>query len=177
MEFDWYCTGAIGKQQSCGGVLWFSKRPQVSPLEKQWNWQHDIWCLITNTWANRVAMVSSVITRYLPLAKHGWSPFNLQIYLCSMFQVIVLVASLPVIVYQFSFDSHSFDSVLFCSTIHCSITRLFSVIFCSDTGIVFQVFRSYKPIKTTIQQVNKHHTQDCAMIFCLSSGSESLLPS
>jgi hypothetical protein len=37
--------------------------------------------------------------------------------------------------------------------------RLFSVIFCSDTGIVFQVFRSH--ITPTIRQVNKHHTQDC----------------
>jgi hypothetical protein len=30
--------------------------------------------------------------------------------------------------------------LLFCLTIQCLITQLFSVIFCSDTGIVFQVF-------------------------------------
>jgi hypothetical protein len=46
MELDWYCTGAVGmKQQSCLGVLWFFKRPQVSLLEKQRNQQHDIWSL------------------------------------------------------------------------------------------------------------------------------------
>jgi hypothetical protein len=34
MEFDWYCTGMLGmKQQSCWGILWFFKRPQVSPLK------------------------------------------------------------------------------------------------------------------------------------------------
>jgi hypothetical protein len=38
--------------------------------------------------------------------------------------------------------------------------RIFSVFFCSDTGIVFQVFRSQ--ITPTIRQDNKHHTQDCA---------------
>jgi hypothetical protein len=32
------------------------------------------------------------------------------------------------------------------------------------------------PISTTIRQVNKHHTSDSS-IFCLSIGSESLLPS
>jgi hypothetical protein len=30
------------KQQSCYGILWVSKRPQMSPLEKQTNQQHDI---------------------------------------------------------------------------------------------------------------------------------------
>jgi hypothetical protein len=79
MELDWYCTGAVGmRQHSCGGFLWFFKRPQVSPLEKQRNRQHDICCLITNTRTNRVAIVSSVITRYLTLANTGWSPFTLQ---------------------------------------------------------------------------------------------------
>jgi hypothetical protein len=37
----WNATGSAGvigmKQQSCWGVLWFFKRPQVRPLEKQWN--------------------------------------------------------------------------------------------------------------------------------------------
>ncbi len=34
----------------------------MSPMEKQRNWQHVIWCLITNTQANTVAIVSSKIT-------------------------------------------------------------------------------------------------------------------
>jgi hypothetical protein len=73
----------------------------------------------------------------------------------------------------------TFCSVLFnllCSIIQCLITWLFSVIFCSDTGIVFQVFRSYKSSKTTILQVDKHHTTDCT-IFCFSIRVKGLLPS
>jgi hypothetical protein len=71
MEHDWYCTGVVGvKQQSCWGVLWLFKRPQVSLLEKQRNRQHDIWCLMTNTWANRVAIVSSVITKIFNPCKY-----------------------------------------------------------------------------------------------------------
>jgi hypothetical protein len=43
MELDWYNNGMLGmRQQSCWGVLWFFKRPQVNPLEKQRNQHHDI---------------------------------------------------------------------------------------------------------------------------------------
>jgi hypothetical protein len=85
MELNWSCTGAVGvRQQSCWGVLWFFKRTQVSSLEKQRNWQHNLWLLITNTCANRVAIVSCVITIHFTLANMGESPFNLQICLCSV---------------------------------------------------------------------------------------------
>jgi hypothetical protein len=99
-----------------------------------------------------------------------------------MFSESVHSSSLPVsaIVHQL-FNSHfirfySICSMHFCSIIRCSVARLLSAVFCPDTGIEFQVFQSYKPISTTIWQVNKHHTSDGA-IFCLSIGSESLLPS
>jgi hypothetical protein len=43
MELGWNGAEVVGiKQQSCWGVLWFFKRPQVSLLEKQRNHQHDI---------------------------------------------------------------------------------------------------------------------------------------
>ncbi len=98
---------------NCWGVLWFFKRQQVSLLEKQRNRQHDIWCLITNTWPNRVAAVSSVITRNLTLAK-GQSTFNLQICLCSVHRSIIL---LPVYL------------LLFISIVCLSFTRFCSLLF------------------------------------------------
>ncbi len=154
MEFDWYCTGVVGmKHQSCWGVLWFFKRPQVSLLEKQRNRQHDIWCLITNTLENRVAIFSSVFTRYLTLANTGRSPFNLQICLCSVHKLIIFVASFSAIVYQFI----SLSFIRFCS-VQSGLVWFFSLILCSDTGIVFQVSRSLKLQTSTIWQVNKHHT-------------------
>ncbi len=97
MELDWYCTGAVYmKQESCWGVLRFFKRPQVSLLKKQRNWQHDICCLITNTWANRVAIVRSVIARSLTLPNIGWSPFSLQYLFIFSASVLIVILSLSV---------------------------------------------------------------------------------
>jgi hypothetical protein len=42
--------------------------------------------MLHNTWATRVAIVSSVITRYLTVVNIGQSRFNLQIFLCSVNQ-------------------------------------------------------------------------------------------
>jgi hypothetical protein len=197
MELDWYCTWADGmKQQSCWGVLWFFKRPQVSLLENQRNRQHDIWCLITNSQANRVAIVSSVITRYLTLAKHrmvttcpqyffyvqyiSFNCIHCQFICCCLSVVICHLAS--------CFDLHSFISVqsdsvsvLFnslCLTIQCSITWflvLFSVL------ILVLYSRHFDPqytIPTAIRHVNKHHTTRLRRLLSYRSvGSESLSPS
>ncbi len=125
MGLNWYCTGATGmKQQSCRGILWFFKVPQVILLEKQRNRHHEIGCLITNTWANRVAIVSSVITRYSTLAKQWTVTIQLAVFLCPVHQLIIFIASLSAIIYQLLFDSQSFNSVLFCSI---CFVRLFSV--------------------------------------------------
>ncbi len=115
MELNWYFTGAVGmKQQSCWGVLWFFKRLQVSPLEKQRNWQHDTWCLTTNIWANRAAIVSSIITRYVTLTKIGQSPFNLQICLCSVEQFSHIRCQFFCYCYQYiRFSVDAFCSVLY----------------------------------------------------------------
>ncbi len=120
------------KQQSCWAFYVF-KRPQVSPLEKQRNLQHDIRRLITNTWAKRVAIVSFVITRYLTLTSIGQSSFNLQNCSCSVHHLLFL--SLPVASITFirfcliipNSVSALFD--LLCSTIQCSIIRLYSVVY------------------------------------------------
>jgi hypothetical protein len=56
----------------------------VSPLEKQRNGQHDIWCLITNTWANRVVIGSSVITKIFNPCKY-WTVTTQPSVTCSVF--------------------------------------------------------------------------------------------
>jgi hypothetical protein len=176
MELDWYCTGSVGmKQQSCWGVLWFFKRPQVSPLEKQINWQHDIWCLITNTWANRVEIVSSVITTYLTLAKHRTvtiQPTDLFMRSASLIRIrCQFICCFLSVLFVPRFDSILLCWICFCSTIQCSITWSFSVIFCTDTGIVFQVFDPQNYISTTIWQVNKHHLCHLCLISSIESKS------
>ncbi len=120
MELDWYCTRAVDmKQQSWWGVLWFFKRPQVRLLEKQRNRQHHIWCLITNTRANRVAIFCSAITRCLTLENIGWSPFTLQylfMFGASVFnriccQFICCCLSVVINLLASCFDSNSLVSV------------------------------------------------------------------
>ncbi len=163
MELDWYCTGLLGmKQQSCWGVLWFFKSPQVSPLEKQRNWQHEIWYLRTNTQANRVKIVSSVITKIFNLCKYWMVTTQPSVYIFSAYLHL-----LPVFCYCSSVVWFSLISVLFYST---PFVRLFSV-----RLLVYSVyFLSWYwncipailiPITTTIQQfVNKHHTSDSAIL-------------
>ncbi len=126
-----------------GGSMVFQEA--MRQMEKQRNRQHVIWCITTNTRANRIAIVRVVITNiFNPLANIGWSQFNLQ--LC-MFSESVYSYLLPVPCYCLSVVWLSFISVLFlfgcfCSIILCSIIRSLSVIFCPNIGIVFQVFRS-----------------------------------
>ncbi len=147
MELDWYCTGAVGmKQQSCWGALWFFKRPQVSPMEKQRNWQHVIWCLITNTWANRVAIVNSVITRYLTLANFGRSQFNLWIVHVQWISYSYLFAS---------FSCHCSSVVRFSFIRFCSILFDYSVsVICLLS--VFSVLRLELYSKYFYPQINNH---------------------
>jgi hypothetical protein len=117
----------------------------VSPLEKQRNRQHDICCLVTNTWANRVAIVSFVTTRYLFLTNIGQSLFNLQICLCSgkQFNRIRCQFScycLSVYLFFKSFNSVLFCMISLCLIIQCSNILLLSVIFCSDTELYSRYF-------------------------------------
>ncbi len=111
MELDWSCTGVLGmRKQSCLGILWFFKRPWVSPLEKQRKRHHDIWCLITNTWANGVAIISSAITKIFNPCKYWRSRFNLLLN-TQWFSVVI-----QLFVYIFSESV----LVLFVASFYCS---------------------------------------------------------
>ncbi len=123
MKLDLYCTWVLGmKQQSCRGVLWFFKRSQVSPLEKQRNWQHDIWCLITSTWANRVAIVSYAITKIFKSCKYWMVTTRPSVYMFSELVFVFICCQFSVIVHLL-FDSRS---RLFCICSICFV-KLFSV--------------------------------------------------
>jgi hypothetical protein len=64
MELDWYCTrGDWYEARTLLGILWFFKRPQMILIEKQRIRKHDISSLITNTFANRVAIDRPMIIR------------------------------------------------------------------------------------------------------------------
>jgi hypothetical protein len=67
-------------------------------------------CLITNTWANGVAIVSFGFIRCLTLTNKGWSRFNLQICLCSVHHHILARLSAIVCEYYLSL----IHSILFC---------------------------------------------------------------
>jgi hypothetical protein len=74
MELDWLCTGALKVSHLCCMegfyelLSWVNKKALVA-----------IRCLTINTWANRVVIVSSVITRiFVTLYNVGQSShFNL----------------------------------------------------------------------------------------------------
>ncbi len=119
---------------------------------------------------NRVLIVVPVITRYLTLAKIGWSTFALQF--CSCLIVLdsasLFVASLLLVIYRWLFVilpvvsySHLFILLSHCKFAFASV--LFAL-FCSIIQCYF-LFWYWKriqgiliPITTSIWQVNKHHT-------------------
>jgi hypothetical protein len=121
------------------------------PAWKEGKLQHDIWCLITNTCENRVAIVNSVITRHLTLAKVGRTTLTLQfcswtiasasalLYVASSLSVICLLlfVILPVVSYLYSivlFGYFTFLSAfcLFCSFVSSDHLILdYSVLFLS----------------------------------------------
>jgi magnesium-transporting ATPase (P-type) len=153
MKLDRYCTGVLGmRQQSCWGFLWLFKRRGDNPLKIQRIWQHDIWCIITNTRANRVAIVSSVITKILNPCKY-WTVTTQAFVICSVNQC--LFYSLPVffivnLLFYFHSFCFSFVSICFCSTIQYSIVRLFSVF---SVLILELYYRYFNPLyKTAIRQ-------------------------
>ncbi len=157
------------RQQSCWGILGFFKRPWVSLLKRQRNRQHDICILITNTRTNRVAIVSSVITKNVGRSRLNFF-FTSSVNQC----LFIFVASFPsffvccLIFIRFSsafvefvlFDYLVFDYLL----IQCICL------------FWYWYFDPYFISTNNHSVVNKHHTSDSA-IFCLSIGIKSLLPS
>ncbi len=146
------------------------------PTEKAKNWHHDIWCLIANTQANRVAIVNSAITKIFNPCKH-WT-VKIQHSVLYVQWISVYSYSLPVF-HCLSVVWFSFVSVLLCLN---NFVRLFCVRLFFFTHCIFLfLYWNCIPgisisITTTIWQVNKHQTSDSA-IFCLSIGSKSQLPS
>ncbi len=71
MELDWYCTRTFYMRQPklLRGSMVFQKA--TSLMKRQRNRQNVIWCLTTSIWANRVAIVSSVITNIINPCKHS----------------------------------------------------------------------------------------------------------
>jgi hypothetical protein len=146
------------------------------PSGKARKLQHDTWCLITNTQANRVAIVSSIIIKIFNSCKHWTVTIQPAVFMFSETVSNCIRCQFSVTVHQL-FDFHSF-LLCFCSILFVKFISIwlfvYSVYFLSwywncIPGISI-------PIITTIRQVNKHHTSDSA-IFCLNIGSESLLPS
>jgi hypothetical protein len=145
--------------------------------EKKRNRQHDIWCLITNAWANYVAIVSSAITNIFNLCKHWTDTIQPSVF-CVQWISVYSYLSLV-----FCYCS----SVLFDFHLLCSVFVRFALFDYSVFNYLFMqcYFLSWYqncipgisiPISTTIRQVNKHNTSG-SDIFCLSIGSENLLPS
>jgi hypothetical protein len=150
MEFDWYCAGWLVWSNQADGGFFGLKKAMSEPAGKEGNLMP-----ITNTWANRVTIVNSVITRYLTLTKVGWSTFAFQscswivdhylLPVCySLFICCSLLSCLLLRIHIWSLCSVISNSLLFsvCSVrliIQCLITQCY---FCSGTRNVFQVFWS-----------------------------------
>jgi hypothetical protein len=56
--------------KDAGGFFGF-QRPQMSLLERKETYSMTIWCLLAHIYSNRVAIMNSIIMRYLTLAKVG----------------------------------------------------------------------------------------------------------
>jgi hypothetical protein len=156
---------------SCWGVLWFFKRPQVCLLEKHRNWQHYIWCLITNTWENRVEIVSSVIIKILTLANIGWSRFNLQFCMFSESVFVCIRCQFSVIARQFCSIFLHLCSVFFVLLLFDYSVfnfHLLSVIFCPDTGIVFFLLNMFRLFKYYIHTAYIRHSRNIHTALCYS---------
>ncbi len=175
MECDLYCTGWLVWSNKVAGRFFLFQKAMSEPAGKEGNLQHDIRCLITNTWAKRVLIVNSVITRYLNLATVGWSTSPLsfghvQLHLIRHCYLLPVCYSLFVCCYSLScllFVSpliHSawlFQICLFFCSFFRSVSSDHSIF---DYSVLFLswywkcVPGILIPITTTIWQINKHHT-------------------
>ncbi len=180
MELDWYCTGVVGmKQQSCWGVLWISKRPQVSPAGNAK--KPTAWHLVPNNEHPGKQDCNCQFRNHKIFnpCKHRTVTIHPSVFVhvqCVSFQSS-LVASLSVVIYQLLFNilpivfafaslvSVQLPPYLLLFWSNC-IVWLFSV---RLVGVIFSVLilelysRYFDPNNTTsstIWQVNKHHTPD-----------------
>ncbi len=170
MELDWYFTDMLEMRHHCWcGILWVFKRLLVSPRGRQGSPHQSAWFLMVNIKANRVAIVSFVITKIFTLASIGQSQFNF-FWMTLFWSVLVLfITSFSCSIFvQFHAFVVLFDSVLF--------VRFGSLVQYSNYS---EYFLSWPckcipgisiPLYTNQQAVNKH-TADIT-IFCFSILSE-----
>ncbi len=159
------------------------------PARKEENLQHNIWCLITNTWAYRVAIVKSVITRYLTLAKAGWSNFRFssvreQLSSCSwtiaFSSSLFFVAASLLIIYLLLFVTYFaccfvfvFDHSAQLFWIQFCFIQIFNIwLLCVIFVLILEMCSRYFNPHPSGKSINiTHKTSAC---FCLSIGSKSL---
>ncbi len=71
MLLNWYCTDMLEMRHQCGcGLLWIFKRLLVSLLGRQRVPPQSVLFLIVNIQADRVAIVSSLITKIFNRSKY-----------------------------------------------------------------------------------------------------------
>jgi hypothetical protein len=142
---NYLTRGRLVRSNKAAGSFNGFQEATSEPAEKQRNWQHVIWCLISSTQAIRVAIVSSVIMKIFNPYKRLMvtiQPSVLDAQWISVYSYLLPVFCCCSSVLWILFVSLLFCSVCFCSIIQCSVICLPSVIFCPYTGIVFQVFWS-----------------------------------
>jgi hypothetical protein len=149
MELDWYCTDIIEMRHQCWyRLLWIFKRLLASPLGRQRSPHQSVWFLILNIQANRVAIVSSVITKIFNPSKYRTVTIQLRLNKTSWSVLSMFIASF----YRSTFVCLSvfLDSVLYSMLLFDSVL-LFSIpiiqcIFCPEPENVLQVSQSrYTP--------------------------------
>jgi hypothetical protein len=141
MEQDWYCTDMLEMRYQCWWGLGFFKWLLVSPLERQRSLRHNVWFLIVNIQANRVTVVSSIITKIFNPSKYWMVTIQpllndtLLISACINCQFLLFdLCSIQCFCLTrcFLFELSAFVSI-----------QIIQCIFCSDTGNVVQVFQSH----------------------------------
>ncbi len=165
MELDWYCTDMLKMRHQCWcGLLWIFKRLLVSLLGRQRSPHQNVWFLIFNIQANRVAIVSTIITKDI----YPWQVLDSHNSTCFETTVPCIVIA------SFYCSTFALFSVY---AIECLFVWFSSFVQCSNYSVYFLSW-SWKCIPDILisfynnqQAINKHHTTD-STIFSLSIGSE-----
>jgi hypothetical protein len=164
------------KQQAAGGFFRFQEATS-EPTEKKGNLHHDIWCHITNTWANRVAIAicnhkivnpcKSRLVNFCASVLFMYNCIQFYIAICCKFVIIlsvvicffVFVVNHSALLFQIWFVFCLFCSLLF-HLFHSLLFYLFDIWSLSVTFVLIleMCSRYFDTLTTTIQQVKKHHT-------------------
>ncbi len=148
MELNWYCTDMLEMRHQCWcGLLWIFKRVLVSPLGRQKSPCQSVWFLIVNIQANRVAFVSSVITKKFNPSKY-WS-VTIQLLVNDTLLISACIVYCQFFIIRLLFDSVFCSIQCFCST-QCfvrfgSFVQYFSVfeLFSVFSVLILEIFSRY----------------------------------